>query len=236
MDEQLQYLIDLQQLDSRIFALEAEQARLPAQIEAIQARVAEARTAVETLKGEHDSARKAIRTKEKDLEVSATKQAKSAARLYEVKTNKEYSAVLVEIEEIKQEKARIEDEILNQMEIQERTTREIQEGEAALKQTEAEARQSEAAVRARLRVVEADLDIVRAERQSLVRQLPRDLLASYDRLLHHLNGIAVAPVLPGGICAGCRVTLTPQRFQELRQQSSLHNCESCGRYQYWVPA
>jgi len=236
VDEQLQYLIDLQQLDSRIFSLEGEQARLPAQIEAIQAQVAEARKAVETLKGELDAAKKAIRSKEKDMEVSATKQAKSAARLYEVKTNKEYSAVLHEIEEIKQEKARIEDEILNQMEVQERTTREIQEGEVALKRHEAEARQAEVAVRARLRVVEGDLEIVRAERESLVRQLPREILASYDRLLRHLNGVAVVQVLPGGICGGCRVTLTPQRFQELRQQSSLHTCESCGRYQYWVPA
>jgi predicted nucleic acid-binding Zn-ribbon protein len=35
-------------------------------------------------------------------------------------------------------------------------------------------------------------------------------------------------------CGGCRVTITPQRLQELRQQNALIHCESCGRYLYWV--
>jgi predicted nucleic acid-binding Zn-ribbon protein len=236
VDEQLQGLIELQQLDTRIFSLEGELRQLPLQIESIQAGVAESRTAVERLKAELDSAKKAIRTKEKDLEVSATKRARGEARLYEVKTNKEYSAVLAEIEEVKQEKARIEEEILTLMEVQERSAREIQEGEARLKEQEARARQEEAAVRARLQEAESSLEIVRGDRESLVKQLPRNMLASYDRLLRHCNGMAVVQVLPGGICGGCRVTLTPQRFHEIRQQSSLHTCESCGRYQYWLPA
>ena len=236
MDEQLQGLIDLQQLDSRIFLVEGELKQLPAEIEAIQAAVAAAQNAVGRLKAELDSAKKAIRAKEKDLEVSSAKRTKSEARLYEVKTNKEYSAVLVEIEEIKQEKGRIEEEILAQMETQERCAQQIQEGEAALKLSEGEARRQEAAVRARIQALEADLDILRVSRESLVRQLPRDLLASYDRILRHRSGTAVVQVLAGGICGGCRVTLTPQRFHEIRQQSSLHTCESCGRYQYWLPA
>jgi predicted nucleic acid-binding Zn-ribbon protein len=229
-------LIDLQQLDTRTFSLEDELRQLPAQIEAIQAGVAEARKAVETLKAELEAAKKAIRAQEKDLEVSAAKRAKSEARLYEVKTNKEYSAVLAEIEEIKQEKARIEEEILALMEVQERNTGEIQEKEAALKRREAEARREEAERRTRLQAVEADLEIVRGDRESLGRQLPREILASYDRLLRHLNGMAVVQVLPGAICGGCRVSLTPQRFHEVRQQASLFTCESCGRYQYWLPA
>jgi predicted nucleic acid-binding Zn-ribbon protein len=236
VDEQLQGLIDLQQLDTRIFALEGELRHLPTQIDATQAAVADSRKAVETLKAELDAAKKAIRAKEKDLDVSAAKRAKSEARLYEVKTNKEYSAVLAEIEEIKQEKSRIEEEILALMEVQERSATEIQEREASLKQREVEARREEAKVRARLQEVESDLEIGRGDRQSLVRQLPRDILTSYDRLLRHCNGVAVVQVLPGGICGGCRVALTPQRFQEVRQQSSLHTCESCGRYQYWLPA
>ncbi len=112
MDSELQGLIDLQALDSRLVDLAGEMAKLPTQIAAVQASVAEAAKAVETLRAKLDATKKEIRSKEKDLEVSAAKRAKAEARLYEVKTNKEYSAVLVEIEEIKQEKARIEEEIL----------------------------------------------------------------------------------------------------------------------------
>ena len=106
MDPQLQTLIDLQGYDARIASLEAEAARLPKQIESIQASLAEAKKQMETLKARMDSTRKDLRAKEKDLEVIAAKRAKLEARLYEVKTNKEYSAALLEIEESKQEKAK----------------------------------------------------------------------------------------------------------------------------------
>ena len=37
-------------------------------------------------------------------------------------------------------------------------------------------------------------------------------------------------------CGGCRMTITPQRLQELRAQNALIPCESCGRYLYWTAA
>ncbi|MBI2154926.1 MAG: hypothetical protein HYU24_14670 [Candidatus Rokubacteria bacterium] len=240
MDQQLQVLIDLQALDTKIAALEAELARLPGQIEAVQAAVAQARDGVQTLKGRLDQNKKDTRAKEKDLEVCQVKRQKSEARLYEVKTNKEYSAVLAEIEEIKQEKAKMEEEILALMEIQEQLAVEIRDAEVSLKTREAQGQQEEAQTRARLAAVEVEVTGLRGERQSLSRELPKDLLADYEKLLKNRGGLAVAQVLPvdvdgGGICAGCRMTLTPQRLQEVKQQSALLNCESCGRFLYWLP-
>ena len=150
MDQQLQVLIDLQALDTKIAALAGELARLPGELEAIRAAVAAARTSVETLKGELDTTKKDIHAKEKDLEVSAVKRQKSEARLYEVKTNKEYSAVLAEIEQIKQEKAKIEEEILSLMETQERLVVEVRDAEAALKAREAQGQIGRASCRERV--------------------------------------------------------------------------------------
>ena len=136
MIAELQTLIDLQDLDTRIARLETDAARLPKQLDAITAAVAEAGRTLEALRGRSDTTRKDLRTKEKDLEVTAGKRAKAESRLYEVKTNKEYSAVLLEIEEIKQEKARTEEEILALMEQQERLAVEVREAEARLKTRE----------------------------------------------------------------------------------------------------
>ena len=236
MDPQLQTLIDLQALDSKLADLSGELAKLPDQIAAIQASVADSVKTVETLRARLDTAKKEIRLKEKDLEFSAAKRAKAEARLYEVKTNKEYSAVLVEIEEIKQEKARIEEEILALMEDQERLAEEFREAEARRVSREAQGKSEEVAVRERLAALEADLALLRADREAQARQLPPELLTDYEKLLRHLANLAVAPVLPGGICGGCRVSLTPQAVQELKQQNNLRTCESCGRYLFWVPA
>ena len=233
MDVQLQTLINLQAIDTRIAGLEADAARLPREIAAIHAAVEAAKKDAEQAKARLGAAKKDQRAKEKDLEVVQGKRAKNEARLYEVKTNKEYSAVLIEIEEIKQEKARMEEEVLVLMEAQERLTSDIREAEARFKQRESEGRSQEATLTEQLRGIEADLAGVRTERKELASKLPRNILADYDRILRARAGLALVPVTKPNFCGACRMTITPQRLQELRAQSSLIPCESCGRYLYW---
>ena len=233
MDPQLQTLIELQGFDAKIAGLETEAARLPRQIEAIQSALGEARKAVETIKTKLDATRKELRTREKDLEVANVKRQKLEAKLYEVKTNKEYSAVLLEIEEAKQEKAKTEEDILSLMEMQERLGVEIKEAEQRFKNREEQAKQDEATVRKKLGAVEQELSVQRAERQTRAQGLPAGLLASYDRISKARGGVAVAAVTSAAVCGGCRVSIRPQAMQELRTATGLILCESCGRYLYW---
>jgi len=229
---ELQTLIHLQEYDTRIAGLEAEANRLPKRIEAIQKSVAEARAAVEAVTGRVDTTRKSLRAKEKDLEVVAAKRGKAEAHLWEVKTNREYSAVLIEIEDIKQEKARTEEEILALMEMQERLATELREAETRLKTREDQGRQDEAVVRQQLAAVEAELTGLRGERATLAREVPTPLLGDYERILKARGGLAIASVTADSICGGCRMTIRPQAIQELRG-ATLMRCESCGRYLYW---
>jgi predicted nucleic acid-binding Zn-ribbon protein len=233
VDSQQQTLIELQGFDAKIAGLETETARLPRQIEAIQSALGEARKAVETIKTKLDATRKELRAREKDLEVANVKRQKLEAKLYEVKTNKEYSAVLLEIEEAKQEKAKTEEDILNLMEMQERLGVEIKEAEQRFKNREEQAKQDEATVRKKLGAVEQELSIQRAERQTRAKGLPAGLLASYDRISKARGGVAVAAVTAAAVCGGCRVSIRPQAMQELRTATALILCESCGRYLYW---
>jgi predicted nucleic acid-binding Zn-ribbon protein len=234
VNAELHTLIDLQGLDSKIATLEAEAARLPRQIEAIQASLAEAKRTVDAFRTKIDQTKKDLRGKEKDLEVHAAKRAKEEARLYEVKTNKEYSAVLLEIEEIKQVKAKTEEEILGLMEMQERLAVDVKEAETRLRTREDQARQDEGVVREKLAVVEKELATLRTEREARARELPKGLLASYERIVKARNGTAVASVSAAtGVCSGCRVSIRPQALMEVKHAEGLMTCESCGRYLYW---
>jgi predicted nucleic acid-binding Zn-ribbon protein len=233
VDAQLQTLIDLQGLDAKIHGLEAEAARLPKQIETIQAALAEAKKTFETIKARLDTTKKDLRTKEKDLEVANVKRQKLEAKLYEVKTNKEYSAVLLEIEEAKQEKAKTEEDILGLMEMQERLAVDIKDAEQRYKTREEQARQDEGVVRKKLAAVEAELGVQKTARGARAKELPASLLSSYDRILKARGGVAVAAVSTSAICGGCRVSIRPQAVQELRAATALMVCESCGRYLYW---
>ncbi len=115
------------------------------------------------LKARVDVSRKSQRAREKDLEDNRVKQQKYEGQLYQVKTNKEYSAVLVEIGEVKQEKSRIEEDILGLMESQERIAAELKDVEGDWKGRESEGKSEEATLVERLRGVEAELAVVRSE-------------------------------------------------------------------------
>ena len=233
MDSQLLTLIDLQSFDTRLAALEAEAARLPKQIEAIEAALADAKKSLDAQRLKADTTRKELRTKEKDLDVVTAKRAKAEARLWEVKNNTEYSAVLSEIETIKQEKAHGEEEILGLMELQERLAVDIRDAEVRLKAREEQARQDETVVRTKLAAVETELTAVRAERDSRARELPRPLLVDYEKILKARSGVAVASVTASAVCGGCRVGIRPQAIQELKAAQAPMLCENCGRYLYW---
>ena len=233
MDSQLETLIDLQNFDSKLARLEAEVPRLHTQIETIQAALAQARKSVEALKAKVDGARKDLRAKEKDLEVVASKRSKQESRLYEVKTNKEYSAVLLEIEETKQEKAQTEEEILALMELGERLALDIREAEKQLRTREEQGGREESAVRDKLATLEAEMAVVRSERDARAKTLPRPMLAEYEKILKAKGGLAIAAVSNSAFCGGCRVSIRPQAIQELRQATGLMICENCGRYLYW---
>jgi len=234
-DPNLQRLQELQVLDSRVAGLERKLEAIPIRIHGIRDGLQQAKASVDAIRTKLDGARKDIRTKEKELEYQAAQRKKLEAKLYEVKTNKEYSAALAEIESAKVEKDRIEEEILALMELQERLGREAVEADTRLRPQEAEAKVQEAAAAEELRALEVDVEAARSERETVVRDVPRDLLAQYGRLLKGRGGLAVALVGSNGICSGCRVTLTPQRFNEVRQSSLILVCENCGRFLYYQP-
>ncbi len=231
----LERLHELQGLDSRIAGLDQKRQAIPGRIQAIRDAEAQAGAAMEALRGKLAAVRKELRARQKDLEQNASEKAKRDAKLYEVKTNKEYSAVLAEIETLKVDKGRIEEEILGLMEAEERLAREVGEAEKRLARQTEEFTAQQAAALDEQRALEADLAVVRAERDSLARDVPRDLLTQYTRLLRGRAGLAVAVVGSNAICTGCRLALTPQRFAELRQSSQILTCESCGRILYYQP-
>ncbi len=122
--------------------------------------------------------------KEKDLEVVQAKRSKTEARLYEVKTNKEYSAVLIEIEDIKQEKARIEEEILGPDGDPGAARRRHPRGGGALQAREAAGPQEEAALRGEApRRSRPSWPWSAPSARSWRASCPGRVLADYDRIL-----------------------------------------------------
>jgi len=126
MNEQLILLIQLQEIDGRIRALGEQKDRIPGQLAEIEQRVQANKTGLDQAREALEAAQKAKRDRDRDLEEGGRKVEKLKGRTSEIKTNKEYTALLKEIETAEQENKAIEDDILKLMEQIDAAAAEIQ--------------------------------------------------------------------------------------------------------------
>jgi uncharacterized protein len=230
MDADLDRLIRLQQTDTFIENARRRVADHPNLIAGLDSRLAAATSGLETAKARFTENQAARRAVEKDLAVIQARLAKFKDQLMEVKTNKEYTAMLKEIEAAQQEVRRLEDQILERM---------LEADDLAAGQKEAEKRLAadKGVIATERTQIEADtdrlgreLDDAVARRAQLLAEISPALLGTYETVRGR-RGTAVVEVR-AGYCSACHVRLRPQMANELRRNERIFQCESCQRVLY----
>jgi len=69
-------------------------------------------------------------------------------------------------------------------------------------------------------------------RQEVADKIPSETLNHYKKILKRY-GRAIAPV-SGNMCLGCFITIPTSLSSKEIGNQVLRNCESCGRFLYWV--
>jgi predicted nucleic acid-binding Zn-ribbon protein len=235
MEEQLSLLIQLQEMDTKIRSLTERKSQLPEMLASLERRRIASREEYEKTKEALQTAQKNKRERDKDLEVGVQKVEKLKARTSEIKTNKEYQALLKEIETAEQENKTIEDEILVLME-------QIDAAAASITAAETKARDDEEAIVAEQKEYEAAFAKLEAElrevehlRQETAARIDPIILAQYQKLLASRTGIAMAEAR-GESCSGCYMSIPPQVFVNVKKNESIITCPHCGRILYYKEA
>jgi predicted nucleic acid-binding Zn-ribbon protein len=234
MHPDLEHLIQLQDLDLAADRARRRIADLPAAQQAHEARLAERAAILAALKGRHAAGQSARRETEKELAAVQGRLSKYKGQLMEVKTNKEYQAMQKEMSAAEHEVRAHEDRLLEHMEYAETFAAELKAAEASLKTEQSEVARDLKALDAERADLERELARVLAARAEVVARLSRDVLALFERVAHGRKGIAVAEARDG-LCTLCHVRLRPQKFNEVRRNDGLHQCDSCTRILYYVP-
>ncbi|MBI5097468.1 MAG: hypothetical protein HZB32_07560, partial [Nitrospirae bacterium] len=115
-NEQLRFLVQIQEKDSRILEIAEKQKILPDIIASLRVILEREEVNLSEAVTDHDNASKERRDLEGRLKDAEEKVRKLKGRISEIKTNKEYQALLKEIELAGQEKSDIEEKILILME------------------------------------------------------------------------------------------------------------------------
>jgi hypothetical protein len=227
----LDTLIELQKLDVTIATLDAQARAIPKAIEALEGHLNKARDAFDAAKGRSDHLLKERRAKERELEEAAENAKKKQARLFEIKTNEEYSAVLKEIEALRAKSSQLETDILERMEAADVMSKTVADFETTFKAAQANLQKERQATEAQLADLQKQLAGLQTARKAQASRLDPDLLRLYARLLKNRE-LAVV-VVSDGSCAGCGMTLTPQTYNEVKRNDRMFTCPSCNRILYY---
>lgn len=235
MDEQLRLLIQLQEVDTVLRSLVARKDQLPKVLAELEQRRVANQKNLDTVKEALQTAQKNKRDRDQDLETGVQKAERLKARTSEIKNNKEYQALLKEIETIEQENKAIEDEILRLME-------KIDAAAAAITTAEQTTREADAAIAAEQKEHEAaaakiaaELAGVEQEKQRMAQQVEPSVFAKYQRLIATKAGTAIAEAR-GESCSGCFMSIPPQVFVNVKKNESIISCPQCNRILYYKEA
>lgn len=232
MDEHLDLLVRLQEIDTAIRANTAKKERLPAAAKELEQRRSANREKVEAAKAALAAAQKAKRDRDKDLEAGQQKTEKLKSRTSEIKTNKEYQALLKEIEANEAENKKIEDDILVLMEKIEASSAEVVAAEKKAAEEDAllEAEQKE--LERLLAGIDEELKALEQKREDIAGRIPSTVLLRYQRLAAAASGVAVVEA-KNESCTGCHMSIPPQVYVNVKKNNSIISCPHCGRILYY---
>jgi predicted nucleic acid-binding Zn-ribbon protein len=235
MDEQLKMLVQLQEIDGRIRTLIEQKKRLPDVLAGLEKKRAAHQANLEAAKESLLTAQKNKRDRDKDLEAGAQKVEKLKAHTSEIKNNKEYQALLKEIETFEQENKAVEDDILVLMD-------KIETASAGITAAEQRAREEEVAIQAEQKQGEAEFTKIEQElkgveqaRQEMVSRVQPAVFTQYHKLFISKGGVAIAEAR-GESCSGCYMSIPPQVYVNVKKNESIITCPNCGRILHYKEA
>jgi predicted nucleic acid-binding Zn-ribbon protein len=233
MNADLTRLIRLQQLESAAEEARRKIADHPGRIQALDARLQAARDAVAGIKARLAAASEKRRAEEKEVAGVQTRLAKYKEQLLELKTNREYTAMLHEIETAQNDIRTREDRILEIMLESDELTAAVKKNEAELKAAEKEVAAERTVLDTEIAGLQAEIDRTSSEREKLVAAIDRHVLNIFETTAKGRKGVAVAEARDG-LCTICHVRLRPQVFNEVRKNESIIQCDSCRRILYFA--
>jgi hypothetical protein len=226
-------LIQLQNVDDEINAVNSLLDAVPAKFEAIDLAIKQTAEIVAQAKEKLAANQKKRRELEGEVKTFREQAAKFKRQLNDVKTNKEYSALLKEIEESQSRVDKIEEEILNEMIAADDIEKEIKTAQQKQASEESSLKRDRETIAAEQRELETKKDAFLKSREAILPTIPAEQIRLYNRIGKKMNGVALSPVTDD-FCSICQLRVRPQMLDELMAMKELMTCEACGRILYFV--
>lgn len=232
MKEKLLLLIKLQDCDSQLVKLSAKKKILPENIEKLDKEFILFKEGIEKNKIKYDELKSRHTENENKIKKVNEGIVKTKERMLEVKNNKEYQAMLKEIEIAESSRGEIETQIISLLDELDKLSVLVKKDEEILKQSRSKYEQEKKAMEDDLNAVDTDVANWEQKRIDLQRDVPDELLVRYERIKKRNKGVGVTSVWKS-VCNGCHMNIPPQLYNELQRSDDLLSCPNCNRIMYF---
>ncbi|MCM8801547.1 MAG: C4-type zinc ribbon domain-containing protein [Candidatus Omnitrophica bacterium] len=228
---QLVNLVQLQAIDTRIYALKEEKALKPDEIKALESAFEERKKQLGILERNLLDLQK--QRKDKEIELASKEESikKLQVQLYQLKTNKEYQAMLKQIEDTKADASVIEDKILEILEKTDKAKKELELEKEKIKEEEKVFLAKKKEIEDRIKEIEERLAQLEVQRKQILPQVNPKILSQYERILLNRDGLAIVSVR-NNACSGCNMFVPAQVINLIKMYDRIVTCEVCNRILY----
>lgn len=232
MMEQIKILIELQEIMIRVRAAETEKRKVPLEVADLKALFEEREAKFLSAQQEFEQLKKDRREKERDIEEEREKVERAKARLMTIKTNKEYYAMLKEIEGAKRANTAREDELLAILARCEEAEKRLAEFQAELGEVSGRYRERMVDIEAKMAGFDDNITALDAKRAEVAARLDAGLARRFEMIFDRRDGLAIVAARNQS-CTGCHMNLSPQLYNLLQRDDRIHTCPNCNRILYF---
>jgi len=232
LKEQVSLLIELQKIDDRMRREAVKKTELPERIRILKEEIRQREARVAEKQDMAESLQRSLKENENELKRLGETHRKVKGRLFEVKTNKEYQAMLKEMDTITEASDAVEDRILQYYDQVEEALGALDE---AKREYEAHRRVHEGEIgkiEDEIAMIDRVLEETREQYAQVRGKIRPELIRRYDLICQKRNGKAVVAAWKE-ICAGCHMNIPPQLYNNLRKHEDIISCPHCNRIIYW---
>lgn len=228
---QIDSLIRLQIIDSEIYALRYEKESKPQEIKILETSFEEKKQHVANLQSSLLDLQK--QRKDRELELASQEESvkKLQTQLYSLKTNKEYQAMLQQIEDAKADVSVIEDKILELFSHIDKAKFDIDQEKQKIQEEEKVFFEQKRKIEDRLKEIDERLAQLDVHRKQIIPEVDAKIFIQYERILSNRDGLAIVSV-KNNSCQGCNMFVPPQVINLIRMYEGLITCEVCNRILY----
>jgi len=230
--EQVKVLIDLQKILTSARTVETEKNKVPLEVSDLKSLFEERETKFLAARQEFEQVQQEKREKERAIEEERDKVEKAKSKLMSIKTNKEYYAMLKEIEATKRTNAAREEELLAILSRYEDLEKRLSDLQAEVEEVGGRYRERMVDIEARMSRFDKDISALLAKKTEIVSRIDASLSRRFEMIFERRDGVAIVPARDQS-CTGCHMNIAPQLFNLLQRDDKLYSCPNCNRILYF---